>query len=91
MPRFRGNWLGGWSQSGTTRERHYIDPSITPSPGAYALLGWLLDGDYTAGPAEREVVQLKFLQKSNQEQMEKLRAAVVTLRNIGHMMQGYND
>ena len=39
--------------SGTTRERHYIDPSITPSPGAYALLGLLLDGDYTAGPAER--------------------------------------
>ncbi len=24
-------------QSGSTRERHYIDPSITPSPGAHAL------------------------------------------------------
>ena len=45
--------LGGWSQSGSTRERHYIDPSITPSPGAYALLGWLLDGDYSSGPTER--------------------------------------
>ena len=44
------------SQSGSTRERHYIDPSITPSPGAYALLGWLLDGDYTAGSAERVTV-----------------------------------
>ena len=45
VSRYRGNWLGGWSQSGTTRERHYIDPSITPTPAAYALLGWLLDGD----------------------------------------------
>ena len=53
VSRFRGNWLGGWSQSGSTRERHYIDPSITPSPGAYALLGWLLDGDYSSGPTER--------------------------------------
>ena len=30
-----------------------VDLSITPSPGAYALLGWLLDGDYSSGPTER--------------------------------------
>ena len=53
MSRYRGNWLGGWSQSGTTRERHYIDPSITPTPAAYALLGWLLDGEYSCGQMER--------------------------------------
>ena len=53
VSRYRGNWLGGWSQTGSTRERHYLDPSITPTPAAYALLGWLLDGDYTAGPMER--------------------------------------
>ena len=53
VSRYRGNWLGGWSQTGTTRERHYIDPSITPTPGAYALLGWLLHGDYSCGDVER--------------------------------------
>ena len=50
VPRFRGNWLGGWSQSGKTRELHYMDPSVLPSPAAYGLLGWLLDGTYEAEP-----------------------------------------
>ena len=48
VPRFRGNWLGGWSQSGKTRELHYMDPSVLPSRAAYGLLGWLLDGTYEA-------------------------------------------
>ena len=48
VPRFRGNWLGGWSQSGRTRELHYLDPSILPTPAAYALYGWLLGSHYTA-------------------------------------------
>ena len=48
VPRFRGNWLGGWSQAGRTRELHYLDPSILPTPAAYALLGWLLDSHYVA-------------------------------------------
>ena len=48
VPRFRRNWLGGWSQSGRTRELHYLDPSILPTPAAYALLGWLLDSHYVA-------------------------------------------
>ncbi|EOD15595.1 Integrase [Emiliania huxleyi CCMP1516] len=39
VPRFRGNWLGGWSQNGRTRELHYMDPSVLPSPEAYELLG----------------------------------------------------
>ena len=50
VPRFRGNWLGGWSQAGKTRELHYMDPSVLPSPEAYALMGWLLDGAYQAQP-----------------------------------------
>ena len=41
VSRYLGNWLGGWSQTGRTRELHYLDPSIGPTPGAYALLGWL--------------------------------------------------
>ena len=47
VPRFRGNWLGGWSQHSTTREVHYLDPSILPTPAAHALFGWLLAGAYT--------------------------------------------
>ena len=54
VPRFRGNWLGGWAQTGKTRELHYIDPSILPTPSAYALLGWLLHGEYTAEPTIAE-------------------------------------
>ena len=48
VSRFKGNWLGGWSQTGTTRERHYMDPSVGPSPAAYSLLGWLLDRRWPA-------------------------------------------
>ena len=46
ISRFRGNWMGGWSQTGRTRELHYIDPSILPSPAAYSWFGWLRDGAY---------------------------------------------
>ena len=49
VPRFRGNWLGGWSQSGRTRELHYLDPSVLPTTSAFQLFGWLLQGVYEAG------------------------------------------
>ena len=48
VSRYRGNWLGGWSQTGTTRETRYIDPSVRPTAAAYGLLGWLLEGSYVA-------------------------------------------
>ena len=51
VSRYRGNWLGGWSQTGRTRELHYIDPSVLPTPAAYALMGWLLEGEYSTGDA----------------------------------------
>ena len=54
VPRFRGNWLGGWSQQGRTRELHYLDPSVTPSEGAYAFFGWLLVGAYGTEPGAWE-------------------------------------
>ena len=38
--------LPGWSQTGRTRELHYLDPSAGPSTGTWALLGWLAAGDY---------------------------------------------
>ena len=50
VPRVRGNGLGGWSQNGRTCELHYMGPSVLPSPEAYELLGWLLDGSYQALP-----------------------------------------
>ena len=48
VPRFRGNWLGGWSPSSRVREVHYLDPSVLPTPAAYALFGWLRAGVYSA-------------------------------------------
>ena len=49
VSRYRGNWLGGFSQEGCTRELHYIDPSVLPTPEAYTLLGWLLNSRYQFG------------------------------------------
>ena len=49
VSRYRGNWFGGWSQAARTRELHYIDPSVAPTPAAYALLGWQLVGDFLVG------------------------------------------
>ena len=31
---------------GRTRELHYLDPSVLPTEGAFALFGWLRQGDY---------------------------------------------
>lgn len=39
-------WVGGWAPGSSTLERHYLDPSITPTPAAYAFFGWLLRGAY---------------------------------------------
>jgi len=49
---FRANWLGGWSQTSKTRELHYVDPSLTPSPAAYSLLGWLLAASFDTDVAD---------------------------------------
>ena len=46
VPRARGDWLGGWAPGSFTRDKHYIDPTVEPSPAAYRLLGWLLDSEY---------------------------------------------
>ncbi|KAL1522545.1 hypothetical protein AB1Y20_017531 [Prymnesium parvum] len=48
VSKYKGNWLGGWSQTGRTRELHYIDPSFQPTPASYAFFGWLLEGQYRA-------------------------------------------
>ena len=42
------------TRSGDARERlHYMDPSIGPSDGTWALLGRLVDGSYTARQMEQ--------------------------------------
>eukprot|EP00962_Isochrysis_galbana_P017248 scaffold4963_cov97-Isochrysis_galbana.AAC.2 len=46
VPRARGDWLGGWAPGSATRDKHYIDPTVEPTPAAYRLLGWLLDSEY---------------------------------------------
>ena len=46
-----------WNEHGPPHPFHHgvasFTPSITPSQGVYALLGWLVDGDYSSGPTER--------------------------------------
>ena len=43
LGRALGDWLGGWAPGTSTREKHYIDPTVgSPAAYAYALLGWLL-------------------------------------------------
>ena len=54
VSRYRGNWLGGWSQQGRTRELHYLDPSVLPTPAAFAFFGWLQQGVYETGDAAWE-------------------------------------
>ena len=41
VPAARANWLGGWAVGSTTREKHYVDPTVPPSEAAWQLLGWL--------------------------------------------------
>ena len=51
-------WLGGWARGSTTMEKHYIDPTVLPSPAAYAFWGWALSRQYQAdaGVTERGTV-----------------------------------
>jgi hypothetical protein len=44
-------WMGGWAPGSSTLEQHYLDPSVTPTPAAYAFFGWLLRGAYEMGDA----------------------------------------
>ena len=41
-------WLGGWARGSSTVEKHYIDPTVLPSPAAYAFFGWALSRQYQA-------------------------------------------
>ena len=52
VPRARGDWLGGWAPGTSTREKHYIDPTVGATPAAYALFGWLLDHAYSVDDEE---------------------------------------
>ena len=45
-------WLGGWARGSSVVDRCYIDPTFMPSPAAYALYGWALSRQYSAGAAE---------------------------------------
>jgi hypothetical protein len=42
IPRHLTVWLGGWAAGSVTVDKHYIDPSVLPTPAAFALYGWAL-------------------------------------------------
>ena len=41
-------WIGGWARGSDVVDRHYIDPTVLPTPAAYALWGWALTRQYSA-------------------------------------------
>ena len=47
-------WIGGWARGSSTMERHYFDPTVLPTPDAFALWGWALTRQYAAGAAAVE-------------------------------------
>ena len=47
-------WIGGWAKGSATMERDYVDPTVLPSPDAYAFWGWALSRQYAAGAAAAE-------------------------------------
>ena len=42
-------WVGGWAAGSTTVDKHYIDPTVLPSPAAYALYSWARQHEADAG------------------------------------------
>ena len=51
-------WIGGWARDSSVVDRHYIDPTVLPSPSAFRLYGWLLARQYEAdeGVVQRAVL-----------------------------------
>jgi len=48
VPRHLYIWLGGWAPGSSTVDKHYIDPTILPTPAAYAFFGWALSRQFSA-------------------------------------------
>ena len=46
-------WIGGWQRGSVVVEKHYVDPTVLPTPAAYALYGWALTRQYTASAGVR--------------------------------------
>ena len=46
VPRHLYVWVGGWSPTSRTVDKHYIEPTVMPTPAAHALFGWLLQRSY---------------------------------------------
>ena len=41
-------WVGGWVRGSSVVDAHYVDPTVLPTPAAYALYGWALSRQYRA-------------------------------------------
>jgi hypothetical protein len=42
-------WLCGWARGSDTVDKHYLDPTVLPTPAAFAYYGWALSRQYYAG------------------------------------------
>ncbi len=47
IPRHIYVWIGGWSPTSTTVEKHYVDPTVLPTASALRLYGWARARAYT--------------------------------------------
>lgn len=54
VPRHVYIWLGGWKRGSGVVDECYVDPTFQPSPAAYALYGWALSHQYSAGAGTAE-------------------------------------
>ena len=41
-------WIGGWRRGSDVVDRHYVDPTVLPTPAAFQLWGWVLSRQYIA-------------------------------------------
>ena len=45
-------WVCGWKAGSITVDKHYIDPTVRPTPAAFELYGWALSRQYVTSTAE---------------------------------------
>ena len=41
-------WLCGWARGSDTVDKHYLDPTVLPTPAAFQLWGWALTRQFVA-------------------------------------------
>ena len=51
-------WIGGWVRGSDVVDKHYVDPTVLPTPAAFELWGWALTRQYHADAGVIEWAQV---------------------------------